>query len=285
VFEAPGRAGGVVWISNGYDAGSHASVGRYFLKTMPVGGNRFVWSVSSGVKIVAGSEAVDLTWHGGYKGEHSERSARVAAELAMTLHKNRKSLERPTGTSRSRLHTMRETAVATSRRSNDVEPIVLAGKPGSKCRPFLTVLKDDDKFAACNALADEIGPLNDPKKVFRLLEDAIGDEMSEVFGVMTLDLHGRLKGMTETGRGEASSVMAPMIPTLRAALLSGGGGAIVFHVHPSGIEAEPSDADKDTTEAFDEAFEAIGLPLLDHIVIAGSKRKRSYFSFREAGLL
>ena len=53
------------------------------------------------------------------------------------------------------------------------EPVILAGGPGSKCRPFLTVHKDDEKFAACNALADEIGPLNDPKKVFRLLEEAI----------------------------------------------------------------------------------------------------------------
>ena len=170
-------------------------------------------------------------------------------------------------------------------RSRDVEPVVLVGKPGSKCRPFLTVHKDDEKFAACNALADEIGPLNDPKKVFRLLEDAIGDEISEVFIVLTVDLHGRLKGMTETGRGEASSVMAPMIPTLRAALLSGGGGAILAHVHPSGIEAEPSDADIETTEAFAEAFEAIGLPLIDHLVIGGSVRDRSFYSFAAEGLL
>jgi DNA repair protein RadC len=165
------------------------------------------------------------------------------------------------------------------------EPIILTGKPGSKCRPFLTVHKDDEKFAACNALADEIGPLNDPKKVFRLLEEAIGDELSEVFGVMTLDLHGRLKGMTETGRGEASSVMAPMLPTLRAALLSGGGGAVLFHVHPSGVEAKPSQADKDTTEAFADAFESIGMPLIDHVILAGSVRKRSFFSFAEEGLL
>ena len=162
---------------------------------------------------------------------------------------------------------------------------MLAGGPGAKCRPFLKVEKDDAKFAACNALADELGPLNDPKKVFRLLEDAIGDELSEVFGVMTLDLHGRLKGMTETGRGEASSVMAPMLPTLRAALFSGGGGAILFHVHPSGIEAEPSQADIETTEAFDEAFETIGMPLIDHIIIGGDSRRRSFFSFAEDGLL
>ena len=172
-----------------------------------------------------------------------------------------------------------------ARQPRGTEPVVLAGKPGSRCRPFLTVHKDDEKFAACNALADELGPLNEPKKIFRLLEDAIGDELSEVFGVLTLDIHGRLKGMSETGRGEASSVMAPMLPTLRAAILSGGGGAVLFHVHPSGIEAEPSDADIETTEAFDEAFDAVGLPLIDHVIISGSARKRSYFSFAEEGLL
>lgn len=169
----------------------------------------------------------------------------------------------------------------TPRHPKGTEPIVLAGRPGSKCRPYLTVVKDQERFAACNALCDEIGPLNDPDKVFRVLEEAIGDEMNEVFGVLTVDIHGRLKGIAETGRGEASSVMAPMLPTLRAALLSGGGGAILFHVHPSGIEAEPSDADIETTEAFADAFETIGMPLLDHIIVGGDSRKRSYYSFAE----
>ena len=61
------------------------------------------------------------------------------------------------------------------RRPRGTEPVILVGSPGTKCRPFLTVHKDDEKFAACNALADEIGPLNDPEKVFRLLEEAIGE--------------------------------------------------------------------------------------------------------------
>ena len=58
---------------------------------------------------------------------------------------------------------------------------------------------------------------------------------------------------------------------------------ILWHVHPSGIEAEPSDADKETTEAFDEAFDTVGVILMDHLIIGGDVRKRSYFSFLEDG--
>lgn len=179
----------------------------------------------------------------------------------------------------------REDRTVAKHRPPGVEPIELEGDGRAKCRPFLTVKKDDALFAACNALADQVGRLNEPKKVFRLLQDAIGDELNEVFGVMTVDIHGRLKGMSETGRGEASSVMAPMIPTVRAALLSGGEGAILFHVHPSGVDAKPSQADKDTTKAFADAFEAIGMPLIDHIIVAGDAKRRSYYSFAEAGAI
>ena len=163
--------------------------------------------------------------------------------------------------------------------------VELDGGSGARCRPFLRVEKDDEAFAACNTLADKIGRLNDPKKVAEFLFEYLGRANEEVFGVLTVDIHGRLKGYTETGRGEASSVMAPMIPTIRAALLSGGGGAILWHVHPSGVEAEPSEADEETTEAFAEAFETVGLPLIDHVIVAGSSRKPSYYSFKEDGRL
>jgi len=171
------------------------------------------------------------------------------------------------------------------RRPSGTEPVILAGKPGSKCRPFLKIEKDAEKFAACNALAEELGEINTPKKAFEIIEDAIGDEVNEVFGVMMLDIHLRFKGLAETGRGEAASVMAPLQPTLQIALASGANAIVILHCHPSGIEAEPSEADKETTEAFAEACEVIGLPLIDHVIVGGSARKRSYFSFAEAGLL
>ena len=165
------------------------------------------------------------------------------------------------------------------------DPVVLGAGSGSKCRPFLIVQKDPERFAACNALADSIGPLDDPKKAFKLIEEAIGNEVNEVFGVVTLDLHLRMKSIAETGRGEPSAVMAPLGPTLQAALIDGAHAVIIAHVHPSGIEAEPSDADKETTEAFAEAFDTVGVGLLDHIIIGGDAKRRSYFSFLEAGLL
>lgn len=161
-----------------------------------------------------------------------------------------------------------------------VESVIVSGTKG-KCRPYLKIEKDAEAFAACNALADELGPLNDPKKAFRVIDEMIGDEISEVFGVITLDLHLRLKWASITGRGESTSVMAPMVPTLRAAIWGDPYAAIIFHVHPSGVEAEPSDADIETTDAFVEAFDIIDIKFLDHLIIAGDIKNPSYYSFLE----
>lgn len=205
-------------------------------------------------------------------GCHEPAHARVVAER--TVQRGRigmpRALTRAAESVRGRIHRPRE-----------VEPVILAGGPGSKCRPFLKIEKDADRFAACNALADELGPLNDPKKAFRLIEDAIGDEVNEVFGLVTLDLHLRMKSVAETGRGEPTSVMAPIVPTLQAALIDGAHAVIIFHCHPSGIEAKPSEADKETTEAFDEAFDVVNVGLIDHIIVGGDNRRRSYYSFLE----
>lgn len=170
-------------------------------------------------------------------------------------------------------------------RPSEVEPILVAASSGSKCRPFLRVEKDPRLFAACNELADEIGPLDDADKAYRLIEEVIGNEVNEVFGIVTLDLHRRMKSIAETGRGEPSSVMAPIVPTLQAALIDGADSVIIFHVHPSGVEAEPSKADKDTTKAFAKAFDACGVYFLDHIIVGGDREQRSYYSFAEAGTI
>lgn len=170
-------------------------------------------------------------------------------------------------------------------KDGDFEHVSFTTIKGVPCRPFFHVERDPEAFAACNAFADEIGPLNEPKKAFRLLEEAIGDEPYEVFGFVTLDLHNRFKDMGLTGRGEAAAVMAPMVPTMQAIMKSGPYSALIVHCHPSGIKAKPSQADKDTTKAFEKAFEVCGVVFIDHLIVAGDAERRSYFSFLEAGLL
>ena len=204
-------------------------------------------------------------------GCHEPAQARTVAERAVLSVRGRMPARR----------LVRDDAHEVALADAGAEPIVLGAGNGSKCRPFLTVQKDQERFAACNTLSDSIGPLDTPKKAFKLIREAIGDEVNEVFGIVTLDLHLRMKSIAETGRGEPAAVMAPLVPTLQAALIDGAHAVVVFHVHPSGVKAEPSDADKETTEAFADAFEVVGVGLLDHI-ICGHK---SYFSFLEAGLL
>jgi DNA repair protein RadC len=157
--------------------------------------------------------------------------------------------------------------------------------PIGKCRPYIRIERDEEAFAACNALADEIGPLDEPPKVFRVIEEAIGSEVVEVFGVITLDIHKRLRGIHITGRGEEQSVMAPIKSTVRAAAVDGADSVIIFHIHPSGVEAEPSDEDISTTEEFVKAFETVEISLLDHIIIGGDIKNPSYYSFLEDNAL
>ena len=175
---------------------------------------------------------------------------------------------------------------STPKRARGTAPVVVQGKSArTQCRPFLKVEKDSTLFAACNALADELGPIDGPKKAFKLINEAIGNEVNEVFGLVTLDIHNRFKSLGETGRGEPDSVMAPLKPTFQAALIDGAHTIILFHVHPSGMPAEPSDADIETTEGFVEAAEVLDLFIMDHLIVAGDSRKKSYFSFAEEGLL
>lgn len=162
------------------------------------------------------------------------------------------------------------------RLSRHIEPIKFGN-----CRPYFRIETDPEGFAACNKLADEIGPINTPKKAVRILEEVIGNEPYEVFGVMPLDLHLRYKPFVITGRGEAAAVMAPMVPTLQAALVNGAYAVIISHLHPSGIEAKPSEADNETTKAFVEAFEKVGVIFVDHVILGGDAKRRSYYSYAE----
>lgn len=57
-------------------------------------------------------------------------------------------------------------------------------------------------------------------------------------------------------------------------------GVIVAHNHPSG-DVRPSDEDREATRRLCQAGRILGIPLLDHVLVAEGR----YFSFREHGLM
>lgn len=80
--------------------------------------------------------------------------------------------------------------------------------------------------------------------------------------------------------GTVNSASANPREILHYAVKTLSAGVLIAHNHPSG-DPNPSDADMLFTERMAEACEAVGIILVDHLII-GYQR---YFSFQENGLL
>jgi DNA repair protein RadC len=151
--------------------------------------------------------------------------------------------------------------------------------PGG-CRPYLKIEKDQPRFLACQKIADRIGPINSARKSFEILREAVGGNVAERFGVLTLDTHLRMRGLWETGAGETDSVQAPRVPTLQAAIVDDAAAAVIYHVHPAASD-RPSEADVEVTRMFDGAFQQVGIVLVDHVIVAVGSRA-GFYSFADS---
>jgi DNA repair protein RadC len=161
------------------------------------------------------------------------------------------------------------------------DPAPPASSSEGGCRPWLRVERDEARYEACMAIAEKIGPVDQPRRAFEILSQAVGAEDQEVFGALYLDTHLRVRGLAVTARGEIDSTPAPIAPTLRIAVHEGAQGVLVFHVHPT-LHSRPSDADRQVTLAFNDACATLNLLLVDHMIIGGRKE---YYSFLEHGVL
>jgi DNA repair protein RadC len=107
------------------------------------------------------------------------------------------------------------------------------------------------------------------------------DSEKEHLVVFVLDGRLVLKGWNVVSIGTVNEAMCHPRDVLRPVLVAAGYGFVMAHNHPSG-DPSPSRADHGTTRRLDEAGKLVGTRLLDHVVVG---RNRSYFSFREAGLV
>lgn len=101
-----------------------------------------------------------------------------------------------------------------------------------------------------------------------------------------LDTRQKLLGWKTAHKGVIDSVEVSLREILGDAHLLNGRFLVMLHNHPSG-DPEPSDADRELTQAVVNLGRDWNLDLLDHIVVgrAGNESGKLFYSFREAGEL
>jgi DNA repair protein RadC len=95
-----------------------------------------------------------------------------------------------------------------------------------------------------------------------------------------LDPQWRLSGMRHTRSLSALSVTIPIRAVIADLLALGCPAMVMAHNHPSGI-GMPSEGDRILTKRLARAVDAIGVRLLDHVILTRS----GITSFRALGLL
>jgi DNA repair protein RadC len=122
---------------------------------------------------------------------------------------------------------------------------------------------------------------NEPRLVMEYLRRSQADDAQERTGALYLNArHRLLKNDPDIYRGTLDRAVVEPREILRRALLGRAAAIIVYHNHPSG-DATPSREDREFTRRLASAAEAVGVRLLDHIVVG----RDGCVSFREAGLL
>ena len=123
--------------------------------------------------------------------------------------------------------------------------------------------------------------LNEPRLVKEYLRQSQADDSQERTGALFLNARTRLlKNDPEIYHGTLDRAVVEPREILRRALIGHPAGVILYHNHPSGDPA-PSREDREFTRRLAAASEAVGVRLLDHIVVG----REGCVSFREAGLM
>jgi DNA repair protein RadC len=114
-------------------------------------------------------------------------------------------------------------------------------------------------------------PMSRPETVANYLNLRYASPDQEVLGAIFLDLRHRMIGEKELFRGTLSRASAEPRAVLREALMRGAAALVLFHTHPNG-EPVPSNEDVAFTQRMVGAGEAVGVRLVDHVILGADGR-------------
>ena len=126
---------------------------------------------------------------------------------------------------------------------------------------------------------DDRPRLTSPSQIHRYLAPTIEALQREVFHVLCFNSRNVLLADLRVAEGSTSSCPVDPREVFRPAIVVRATAIVVAHNHPSG-SAEPSREDVSLTTRLAEAGQALGISVLDHIVVGDG----GYTSLREQGL-
>jgi len=103
--------------------------------------------------------------------------------------------------------------------------------------------------------------------VYRRLRPRLAGMTQEICLLLALDARNAVLGELEIARGWLNGVDVHPREVFRPLVRMAAAAAVIVHNHPSGA-LEPSDADVELTRRLRAAGDVIGIPLLDHVIIA-----------------
>lgn len=112
-------------------------------------------------------------------------------------------------------------------------------------------------------------PIDGPVRALHWLAPHFRGERQECFAVLLLDGRHRVKRLVSVGRGTLTASLVHPREVFAPAVREGAAAILVAHNHPSG-DPEPSSEDLAVTRRLGRAGQLMGIPLLDHLVVAGS---------------
>ncbi len=122
-----------------------------------------------------------------------------------------------------------------------------------------------------------------PTHVASLLHALLDDSDRERVLVVAVNGHNDILGVNEGASGGIHCCNLDVRNVLKFALLVNATAIILGHNHPDG-RATPSKADVDMTESLKTACAAIGIPLVDHVIVAPNGCSYSMHEHGVAGL-
>jgi len=128
--------------------------------------------------------------------------------------------------------------------------------------------------------AQNSDPIRSPEDIAKIFGPRLRDKKQEEFIVVILNSANRIIRERTITKGLLNSSLTHPREVFREAILENGASVILIHNYPSG-NPEPSREDIQITKQLVEAGTIIGIPVHDHIIIAGA----SYTSMMERGLL